>query len=164
MERLQQEWARMVRYGGQLSFIMADIDHFKRINDAYGHNIGDRMLQAVADCITGKCRKTDLPSRCGGEEFAIVVPGEKASSAAILAERCRQEIEAIHLTAADQTVRTTASFGVADSTGLPSPEALIAQADAALYQAKGAGRNGVRVCAEGNETQTQKNDQTPKSQ
>ena len=145
MERMQQEWARMVRYGLQFSFIMLDIDHFKRVNDTYGHDIGNQMLQSIANSIAGQCRKTDLPARCGGEEFAIVVPGEKASDAAILAERCRKGIEAIRLTTADQTVRTTASFGVADSNGLSSTDALIAQADAALYQAKGAGRNRVQV-------------------
>ena len=156
MERMQQEWSRMVRYGGHLSFIMADSTTSNNINDSYGHNIGDNMLQLVANSIAGQCRKTDLPARCGGEEFAIVVPGEKAAAAAILAERCRKKVEAIRLAAADQTVRATASFGVADSDGLQSPEDLIAQADAALYQAKGAGRNQVQVHAAEN-----KNHQIP---
>ena len=76
MERLQSEWARIERHGGRLSFIMADIDHFKRVNDRYGHHVGDRLLQEVAGAIAGQCRETDLPARYGGEEFAILVPDE----------------------------------------------------------------------------------------
>ena len=76
MDRLQMEWARMQRHGGELSFIMADIDHFKRVNDTYGHSIGDKLLQEVARTIARQCRESDLPARYGGEEFAIVVPNE----------------------------------------------------------------------------------------
>ena len=92
MERLQQEWARIERHGGQLSFIMADIDHFKRVNDRYGHHVGDKVLQEVAGAIAAQCRESDLPARFGGEEFAIVVPDETAAAAVHLAERCRHEI------------------------------------------------------------------------
>ena len=74
MDRLQMEWARMQRHGGELSFIMADIDYFKRVNDTYGHSIGDKLLQEVARTIARQCRESDLPARYGGEEFAIVVP------------------------------------------------------------------------------------------
>ena len=76
MDRLQMEWARMQRHGGKLSFIMADIDYFKRVNDAYGHSIGDKVLQEVARTIARQCRESDLPARYGGEEFAVVVPDE----------------------------------------------------------------------------------------
>jgi len=143
-ERLQSEWARIQRHGGQLSFIMADIDHFKRINDRYGHQVGDRLLQEVAQAIAGQCRDTDLPTRCGGEEFAIIVPDETAPNAVRLAERCRQEIEKACVVVHDETIRTTASFGVADAESAVSAEALMKQADAALYQAKAAGRNRVQ--------------------
>jgi len=145
MERLQQEWDRVQRHGGALSFIMGDVDHFKRINDTHGHALGDQALCEVADAIVGRCRKTDLPSRYGGEEFAIVVPDEAVSAAARLAERCRQAVEAVRLGAGSEALRMTASFGVADSTGLASPEALVQQADKALYRAKNAGRNRVEV-------------------
>ena len=145
MERLQQEWARVQRHGGALSFIMGDVDHFKRINDTHGHAVGDQALREVADAIVGRCRETDLPSRYGGEEFAIIVPGEAVSAAARLAERCRQAVEAVRLGAGSEALRMTASFGVADSTGLASPEALVQQADKALYRAKNAGRNRVEV-------------------
>jgi diguanylate cyclase (GGDEF)-like protein len=148
MERLQQEWARIQRHGGTLSFIMGDVDHFKRVNDTHGHTVGDRLLQAVAGAIAVQCRQTDLPIRYGGEEFAIVVPNEMASGAAVLAERCRQAVEAIQLSVGSETVTTTASFGVADSAGAESPEAMIQRADEALYRSKNAGRNRVEVCQE----------------
>ena len=146
MDRLQREWARIERHGGNLSFIMADIDHFKRVNDTFGHNIGDKLLQKVAQAIAQQCREVDLPARYGGEEFAIVVPDETASGAARLAERCRQEIAAIRVPVKNTAAAATASFGVAQATNASSPEALIKQADEALYQAKKAGRNTVQSC------------------
>ena len=145
MARLLREWARIERHGGTLSFVMADIDHFKRVNDSYGHGLGDQMLQEIARSIAGQCREVDLPGRYGGEEFAIIVPDESAVTAAHLAERCRRQIEAIRLPAGSQTIRATASFGVAEVTGIASAEALVACADRALYQAKGAGRNRVEL-------------------
>lgn len=148
MERLRYHWARIERYGGQLSFIMADIDHFKRVNDVHGHQIGDKMLQEVADVIAQQCREVDLPARYGGEEFAIVIPDETTSGAARLAGRCREEIAKVRVAANGETVAVTASFGVADANNLPSLEALMKQADEALYRAKQAGRNLVRSCEE----------------
>jgi len=144
LERLQREWARLQRRGGTLAFIMAGIDHFKRVNDTHGHNIGDRLLQEVAKAIARQCREEDLPARYGGEEFAIVVPDEAASSAAHLAERCRQDIAEIRLPLRSETVQTAASFGVADAAAAPSIETLVQHADQALYQAKDAGRNRVQ--------------------
>jgi two-component system, cell cycle response regulator len=143
MARLQHEWARMERNGGSLSLIMADVDHFKRVNDTYGHLIGDRLLQEIAKTLAGQCRTTDLPSRYGGEEFAIVVPDQTVSNAIYLAERCRQEVERIRLPVKSDIIRATVSLGVADSSAATTPESLIDQADDALYQAKNAGRNRV---------------------
>jgi two-component system, cell cycle response regulator len=143
MERLQSEWARIERHGGQLSFIMADIDHFKWVNDNHGHEVGDRLLQEIGRIFTTQCRKTELPCRCGGEEFAIIVPDEKASGAAVLADRCRRKIAEAGLDVNDQRIATTASFGVADSSGADSLESLINLADKALYLAKNEGRNRV---------------------
>jgi two-component system, cell cycle response regulator len=145
MERLQREWALLERHHGQLSFIMADIDYFKRVNDTHGHHVGDKLLQEVANALARSCRETDLPSRFGGEEFAIVVPGEAAFGAAHLAERCRREIANISLAIGNKTVTATASFGVASAENLSSPDALVRKADVALYQAKDAGRNQVRI-------------------
>jgi diguanylate cyclase (GGDEF)-like protein len=135
------EWARLQRHGGALSFIMADIDYFKRVNDSYGHSIGDKVLQEVARTIARQCRESDLPARYGGEEFAIVVPDEGISGAVQLAERCRREIENVHLPAKGKPIRPTASFGVAAAEGLHNAELLVDRADQALYRAKAAGRN-----------------------
>ncbi len=148
MDRLQMEWARMQRYGGELSFIMADIDYFKRVNDTYGHSIGDKVLQEVAKTIARQCRESDLPARYGGEEFAVVVPNETVSGAAQLADRCRQEIEKVNLPAKGDPIRPTVSFGVADAAGVPSAELLAARADQALYAAKAAGRDRVAMWPE----------------
>jgi diguanylate cyclase (GGDEF)-like protein len=145
MERLEQEWARVQRRGGALSFIMGDIDRFKQINDTHGHGVGDRTLREVARAIAGQCRKTDLPSRYGGEEFGIIVPDETASGAVELAERCRQAVEAIRVSVGPEAVRVTASFGAADAAGADSPAAMIQHSDEAMYRAKNAGRNRVAV-------------------
>jgi len=144
-ERLAQEWDRLLRHGGRVAFVMADLDHFKRVNDTYGHSIGDRVLQEAARVIQGQCRKIDLPVRYGGEEFAVVVPEATALEASNLAERCRAEIENAAVKAGAETARTTASFGVSDSDGVSSPEGLIELADRALFQAKQSGRNAVRI-------------------
>lgn len=145
MERLQREWALVVRHQGNLSFIMSDLDHFKRVNDTYGHHVGDKLLQEVASAIARSCRETDLPTRYGGEEFAIIVPGETAEGASHLAERCRREITKVQVSAGTATLTATASFGVTDAKGVHSADALIRQADAALYLAKDAGRNRVHI-------------------
>jgi diguanylate cyclase (GGDEF)-like protein len=143
MERLEQEWAHVQRHGRRLALVMVDVDHFKDVNDAYGHFVGDRLLQEISRTIAGQCRKTDLPARYGGEEFAIVAPDEAASGAVHLAERCRRKIETIRLPLLAATLTATASFGVADASDSPSLEALLGRADAALYAAKRAGRNTV---------------------
>ena len=143
MERLRKEWMRVQRHGGTLSFIMADIDHFKRVNDTYGHSIGDEVLQKVAQAIVSQCREIDLPGRYGGEEFAIVVPDETSEGAGELAERCRQAASDVRVNMEGQDVQVTASFGIAEVRDAPSIEALIKAADEALYHAKQAGRNQV---------------------
>ena len=145
MERLGREWSRIERHDGRLSFIMADIDHFKQINDQYGHHIGDQILQEVARAIARECRELDLPARYGGEEFAIVVPDETALGAARLAERCRQKVADVHVSVRGERISTTASFGVASTTNQSTPEALIKRADEAMYRAKNGGRNMVQA-------------------
>ena len=152
MDRLQMEWARLQRHRGELSFVMADIDYFKRVNDTYGHSVGDKVLQEVAQTIARQCRETDLPARYGGDEFAVVVPNQGISGAVHLAQRCRWEIERVNVPAKGTPLRPTASFGVADAVGVPGAELLLDHADQALYQAKAAGRNRVAVCPEASHT------------
>ena len=159
MDRLQMEWARLERHRGELSFVMADIDYFKRVNDTYGHSVGDKVLQEVARTIAGQCREIELPARHGGDEFAVVVPNEGISDAVHLAERCRQEIEKVKLTAKGEPLRPTASFGVADAVGVSDAERLVDHADQALYQAKAAGRNRVAVWSESRPSYEQGNRQ-----
>ena len=148
MKHLEKEWSRFQRHGDTLSFIMADIDHFKQVNDTYGHSIGDQLLRRIAQALAEQCRKTDLPARYGGEEFAIVVPHENMETALHLAQRCRQAIEHISMQVDQQQVKATASFGVAEALGLSNPEDLIQKADQALYQAKQYGRNRVESCTD----------------
>ncbi|MHB8954964.1 MAG: diguanylate cyclase [Pirellulaceae bacterium] len=143
MNRLQMEWTRVQRHGGELSFIMADIDYFKQVNDTYGHSIGDKVLQEVAMSIARHCREGDLPSRYGGEEFAVLVPDQGISDAVHLAERCREGIEKVNLPKKGGPIHPTASFGVAGSVGVSTAELLVDRADRALYQAKTSGRNRV---------------------
>jgi two-component system cell cycle response regulator len=144
-DRLAQEWERLMRHGGRLAFIMVDLDHFKRVNDTYGHSVGDRVLQEAAKVLQGQCRKIDLPVRYGGEEFAFVMPEVTVFDAANLAERCRSGMEKIAVKAGSGTVGITASFGVSDSDGVGSTDALIERADRALFQAKESGRNRVEI-------------------
>ncbi|MFH1731791.1 MAG: diguanylate cyclase [Planctomycetota bacterium] len=145
MERLREEWARIQRHGGSLAFIMADIDHFKRINDAHGHPQGDRVLCEVARIIAAECRQSDIPGRYGGEEFAVVCVESDAEDAASLAERCRERIEEERVPLAAEDIQVTASFGVSDSGGAASQDELVEAADTALYEAKRAGRNRVVI-------------------
>ena len=145
MERLRQEWARIQRHGGSLAFIMADIDHFKLVNDAYGHPAGDEVLREVAKIVAAECRQSDIPARYGGEEFSVVCVGTDAERAAELAERCRGKIEEQEISLTREKVQVTASFGVSDSGDTASEDELIAAADDALYEAKEAGRNRVVV-------------------
>jgi two-component system, cell cycle response regulator len=143
MERLEQEWARVQRYGGLFGMVMADLDHFKQINDRHGHGIGDKVLCKVSDVLRTECRRCDLPARYGGEEFMLLLPESDATGAGQLAERCRRGIESIRIPAGSDTMQVTASFGLADSLGQVSIDTLIRKVDAALYHAKESGRNRV---------------------
>jgi two-component system cell cycle response regulator len=143
--RLRQEWARANRHEEVLSFLMMDVDHFKRINDHFGHPAGDRVLVALTRVLTSQCRESDVPCRYGGEEFAVILPSTNCLDAARLAERCREEIEHMPLPAQDRVIHVTASFGVADSQSLHAREELVNHTDDALYRAKHEGRNRVVI-------------------
>ena len=147
-ERLAGELERARRTQRPLALCMLDIDHFKKINDAHGHQVGDQMLQAVARAIEDSVRKMDIAARYGGEEFAIIAPECDPAKAASLAERLREAVEKIGLLAGTQTLRVTTSVGVGfvrwPGSGRTAGE-LIKVADARLYDAKRAGRNCCRL-------------------
>jgi len=139
-ERLQEEVRRAVRYGSPLSILMLDVDRFKTYNDAFGHPAGDAILRKIAEVLQAKARTTDLVARYGGEEFAVILPETDREHARTAAERFRGAIES----ASWPEWAVTASFGVATlSRTAGDAVALIAQADAALYQSKRIGRNCV---------------------
>lgn len=145
---LDEEIRRARRSGSPLAVLLADIDHFKRINDSYGHPFGDECLRQVAAVLMAHCQRAgDLAARYGGEEFVVLLPASDQRQAVVLAERIRQDIERLQLRHGDLPVALTISLGVATlGSTCASAEALLAAADAALYAAKHAGRNRV-VCA-----------------
>jgi two-component system, cell cycle response regulator len=149
-ERLQEEFNRARRYGSPLSVMMLDIDHFKRLNDTFGHPFGDEVLRGVARTARGRMREVDLLARYGGEELCALLPETTPEDALGVCERVREAIEALQWEqqAADGTlhkVGCTASLGVASMpcANVLSAEALMRTADECLYTAKGAGRNRV---------------------
>jgi diguanylate cyclase (GGDEF)-like protein len=149
-ERLPQEIARSFRYKHPLSLLMCDIDRFKRINDTYGHLIGDQILSNFVLCLNQSIRKSiDWMVRYGGEEFLIVLPETNVKGAWQGAERLRKMVSS-HIFAGDgEDLRITASFGVSgfdpsECEDKISSETLIAESDRFLYQAKQAGRNRVK--------------------
>ncbi len=125
-----------------LSFIMMDLDHFKKINDRYGHLYGDQALHAAAQCAQDTIRESDLVFRYGGEEFLVTLNGTDLEGAALLAERIRQKIEQLRPNL-DLDLKMTASFGVVSLRDEESAEQAFKRVDAALYQAKNSGRNRV---------------------
>ncbi|MGE5503110.1 MAG: diguanylate cyclase [Actinomycetota bacterium] len=146
MDTAAAEVERAVRYGRPLSALMLDIDHFKRINDTWGHPIGDEAIKALARTCAAVLRVEDALGRLGGEEFACLLPETDAAGAAMLAERLRRAIEAIVVDAGGTEVRFTSSVGAAELAGPDwTAEALLSRADAALYRAKQSGRNRVVV-------------------
>lgn len=151
VERLKDEVDRCNRYGRSLSFMMADIDHFKKYNDTYGHQRGDELLKMVAGEFRHLMRKLDFVARYGGEEFAVVMPETGFQEALHLAERIRESIRMLSVPGDKslQGERITVSIGIAE---LPihatDMESLIREADRALYRAKNEGRD--RVIGRGN--------------
>ena len=134
--------------GTPLCLIMTDIDHFKKVNDTYGHSAGDGVLKAFADLLSISVRASDLVARYGGEEFAIVLPRTPMGNAFVIAERIRSKFE-LHggpdETLANEFGRLSASFGVAEIREGEPPSALIQRADQMLYEAKNKGRNRTMI-------------------
>lgn len=148
-ESLEMEWRRAYRAEFPLSLIMIDIDFFKAFNDSYGHQSGDEALKLVATALSdGLKRPGDLTARYGGEEFAVILQGASKEGAVKIAQALRQKVEALGILHKDSPANVvTVSLGVAtaDPRRDPSPPALLASADRALYQAKQQGRNRVVV-------------------
>lgn len=142
-ERLGIEFRRALRYHRPLSVIMADLDHFKTVNDRFGHPFGDLVLAVTAQVLRGNVRESDLVARYGGEEFVLMLPETPQAEAMVVAEKLRVAIEAQDYTNGIQSTRITISLGVAS---LPDAapvdvEELLRHADDALYAAKHGGRN-----------------------
>lgn len=137
--------ARAQRYQRDLTLMLLDIDHFKKLNDTFGHPAGDAVIRSVARVLEQSTRRIDVVARIGGEEFAVILADTPPSAALRLAERLRHAISE----AGSESIRFTASFGVAGlDEGHQDPESLLKAADEALYAAKSAGRNCVRYAAD----------------
>jgi diguanylate cyclase (GGDEF)-like protein len=151
IEKLDSEINRALRHGSPMALLMLDVDHFKLINDTFGHSTGDQVLQAIGRLLRDSCRVYDVPGRYGGEEFCIVLPETKLGNTAVVAERIRTKLASASLMAGDAALSVTASIGIAgidETGGALSPADLIDRADRALYWAKDRGRNRVEMWRE----------------
>ncbi len=146
MKLAETELSRTARYAGSMSVLMLDIDHFKRINDTHGHQVGDRVIQRLAALCQETLRDLDVIGRLGGEEFAVTMPSTGHSDAMVVAERLREAIEAgCVVLPQGLPLRFTVSIGVTTVAQEGNLDTLLDQADKALYKAKNSGRN--RVCS-----------------
>jgi two-component system cell cycle response regulator len=151
-QRYLMRHLRNLLEGGQtreIAVLMIDVDHFKLVNDEYGHAAGDKALRAIADTLRANTRAFDSLARYGGEEFAVVMPGTEPDDASLAAERLRAAVAAEPFALGPGiSCKLTVSIGVACCQDMPvTPEALLHAADAALYAAKHAGRNRVAIAA-----------------
>jgi diguanylate cyclase (GGDEF)-like protein/PAS domain S-box-containing protein len=142
ISQLENEIERTKRQESVFSLIMFDLDHFKKVNDVYGHHAGDIILQSVADVVKKSIRKIDCLARWGGEEFILLIPGNTATQAVILAERLRKKIEEMDV---QEACRVTASFGITQYVDSDTADTMIQKADELTYLAKARGRNQVAV-------------------
>ena len=148
-DQLATELARVERFGGPLAVVLADLDNFKDVNDRFGHATGDIVLREFAHTLEAGIRDVDLAGRWGGEEFLLVLPGTDLPGAAAVAERIREVRAArVVLSPEGEPIHVTASFGVAAFPEVRTAQELLASADAALYQAKAAGKNRVTAAQE----------------
>jgi len=142
--RLVEEFSRARRYKHPMSLLLFDLDHFKSINDTYGHLAGDAVLIKVADLVRDSLRESDVAGRYGGEEFGIILPDTSGPGAMVVAERLRQSVESTLVSFEKLQIAMSISIGVAEfSATFSNAEDMIAKADEALYKAKQAGRNRV---------------------
>ena len=150
MEALARFWSSSRRTGRSVAALMIDVDHFKPINDRYGHAVGDRVLQCVATAIKAAARKDDSVSRIGGEEFLLVCHDADARTALLAAERLRRMIKALTINVSGVDIQATVSIGVASiEASMQMEDEMLSAADKALYVAKNAGRDRVALFANG---------------
>lgn len=143
-EQADSIFAYTRRYDLPLCALLLDIDHFKQINDTYGHAAGDQVLRAVAQRLKAGLRETDLCGRLGGEEFGVLLAGTDMSEALQIAEKLRLAVQATEVAINDRTLRVTISVGLAEAdAACPDASYLLAKADTAMYFAKSNGRNQV---------------------
>ncbi len=146
-ERLQEEMNRYQRYHTGFSILMLDLDHFKRVNDNFGHQIGDRCLVEIVAKIKSKVRNVDFVARYGGEEFVVITPETDVGGALVIAEKLRISVENTDFMVRGGKVPLTVSVGVSEvKSDDQTAQDVIARADQALYDAKAAGRNQVLAC------------------
>ncbi|MPQ97071.1 diguanylate cyclase [Modestobacter sp. I12A-02628] len=148
--QLHEEWARTRRDGDQLSLLLVDVDHFKSVNDRYGHPAGDLCLREIAAALVGSAQRTsDLVARWGGEEFLVLLPDTGPDDAHVVAERMRQAVAALRPLVGSTELRVNCSIGVVSVSGswmaAHGPAAAVALADDALYTAKRDGRDRISV-------------------
>ncbi|MCG7537313.1 GGDEF domain-containing protein [Pseudoalteromonas sp. OOF1S-7] len=144
-EQLQQELARVSRYQHDLTLVLFDIDHFKSVNDKWGHDVGDVVLKRLADYLSKTFRSSDTIARFGGEEFSLILPMTNSKVALATVERARMEIAEMQFDASGTVFSVTCSFGVAQAKIEDDMDSLIKRADMALYDAKSDGRNNTKV-------------------
>jgi len=145
LEQLEREASRAKRYRRELSLLLFDIDHFKQINDNFGHLAGDYVLKQLATVVKGKIRREDILARYGGEEFAIILPEIDAPNAMQFAEKIRRLVEKAPFKFEETKIAVTVSVGLATCGDADDAAILIKRTDDKLYEAKGAGRNCVRM-------------------
>ncbi|UCJ15377.1 GGDEF domain-containing protein [Pseudomonas sp. MM211] len=145
-EELKREHGRHRRYGSSASLVIFDIDHFKKVNDTYGHQAGDAVIQGLAHVVREQIRDTDIAGRYGGEEFVVLLPDVDSAGGRVFAERLRGVVERLQISHEGQVIPFTISLGVADlSEPCNDHQQLIERADQALYSSKRNGRNQVTV-------------------
>jgi diguanylate cyclase (GGDEF)-like protein len=149
LSQLDAEITRSRRSGSPLGLVLADLDDFKRINDTYGHEVGDEALRSFAEIMGTVARDVDLPVRLGGEEFAVLLPDTDIAGATLLAERLRLTLESTAIGWPASDIRLTASFGVSSFPAAAGAEDLLSDADRRLYDAKRSGKNRVVASSEG---------------
>jgi len=143
LRRLEEAVARVERYGGDLALMLVDLDHFKQVNDTYGHQAGDVVLVRAGDILRSQLREADHKGRYGGEEFLVVLPETDREGAQQMGERLRAEFAMTTTSHRGKNIQVTCSIGVACHEPGVSAEELLRRADSAMYRAKRAGRDGV---------------------